>query len=68
MNKRGFLLVDSLVSLFVVSSVCLLCVNIFYLLDKYYDGYSNYLDKDNEFYDDLFSFGLDCTVCVVSDE
>lgn len=46
MNK-GFLLLDSLVVVFVVSSMCVLCLCLFNLIEAYSDGYCNYQESSN---------------------
>lgn len=64
MKNRGFLLIDSLITVVIVSAMSLLCISIFTSLDKYEEGYENYKNENsnqiNEIYDEL---GV-CEKCV----
>lgn len=46
MNK-GFLLLDSLVTVFVVSAICVLCLSLFKAIDNYEQGYISYQEISN---------------------
>lgn len=68
MNNKGFLLLDSLVNVLVVSLLCLLCFSIYKAVDNYESGYLNYIEKSNEDYDYFYnSLGI-CEKCIVEEE
>lgn len=65
MIKKGFLLVDSLVSVLIVCSLSLLCFSIYKSITKQEEVYANYIEKDNSFYISLYS-NLDyCEACTI---
>ena len=67
MNNKGFLLVDSLVSIFIVSNICLLCMSIFEVIDKYEEGYLEYIDKSNIRLETIMSQTFYCEGCYIDD-
>lgn len=67
MNNKGFLLVDSLVSIFIVSNICLLCMSIFEIIDKYEEGYLEYIDKSNIRLETIMSQTIYCEGCYIDD-
>lgn len=68
MNKKGFLLLDSLINVLVVSSLCLLCFSVYKSVCYYKDGYESYLNESNEQYDLLFSNLKECEKCKIIKE
>lgn len=65
MIKKGFLLVDALVSVFIVCSLSILCFSIYESITKQEEVYADYVLKDNHFYFDLYS-NLDyCEACTI---
>lgn len=67
MNKKGFLLIDSLLTVFIVSSICLLCFSIYKLIGKYEEGYMNYQSISNDEYENIFNNLPICEVCIVDE-
>lgn len=67
MNKKGFLLVDALINIIIVSSVALLSIAIFKQLDNYYIAFEEYINSSNEQYDYLFLRNSECDACQVTD-
>lgn len=47
LNKKGFLLIDSLVTVFVTSLVCVTCYSIFHSIERYEEGYTQYQTRSN---------------------
>ena len=68
MNKKGFLLVDSLITIFIVSVMALLCIAIFESIDNYKKGYQDYKEETNERLNNLYnSLGV-CERCVIEED
>lgn len=67
MNNKGFLLVDALVNIIIVTSLSLLCIAMFKQFDNYYDGFENYIEKSNEEYEYLFMRINGCDTCRIKD-
>ncbi len=67
MNNKGFLLVDALVNIIIVTSLSLLCLVLFKQFDNYYNGYQKYIDINNEKYDYLFIRNSECEACQIRD-
>lgn len=67
MNNKGFLLVDALVNVIIVTSIAILCIAMFKQFDNYYDGYKNYIDESNEKYEYLFIRNSECETCQIRD-
>ena len=68
LNKKGFLLVDSLINVVIVSSLCLLCFVSYKAIDNYYKGYDNYIEESNNRYTYIFNSIGECQRCVVTKE
>lgn len=68
MNKRGFLLVDSLINVFIVCCLSLLCFAIYKAYNSYTSGYENYQEEMSIFYEDTYnSLGV-CEKCIIQEE
>lgn len=67
MNKKGFLLVDALVNIIIISSVALICIAMFKQFANYYDGFDEYISNSNEQYDYLFLKNSECDACQIKD-
>ena len=61
--NRGFLLVDSLLSVFIVASACMLCFSIYRLIDRHSQGYEQYQRSTNEAYERILNSLPDCEAC-----
>ncbi|MBQ6477955.1 MAG: hypothetical protein IJI44_01170 [Erysipelotrichaceae bacterium] len=61
--NRGFLLVDSLLSVFIVASICLFCFSIYQAIDKYAQGYKQFQKRTNETYEHILNQLPDCEAC-----
>lgn len=68
MNKKGFLLVDSLITVIVVSISCYLCMYTYKLIDNYEKGYLNYKERINESYFEIFNNLGKCEKCEIEQE
>lgn len=67
MNNKGFLLLDSIVSIFIVMNICLLCMSIYKVIDKYEDGLINYQNKSNIRLERIMSQAYYCEGCYIKD-
>lgn len=67
MNNKGFLLIDSLICIFVVSQVCILCINIYKLVNNYDDLLIEYQERSNEKYEYLYHHLGVCIKCQTED-
>lgn len=68
MNNKGFLLLDSLVNILIVSLLCVLCFAIYKAVDNYDEGYLNYLNNSNQDYEYLYNNLGECEKCIVVEE
>ena len=66
--SKGFLLVDSLITIFISALVCSLCYSIYMLNDKYVQGYKDYQEKSNERLQEILVSLNECETCEVIDE
>lgn len=68
MNKNGFLLVDSLITVAIVSIMSLLCIQIYKATINYEEGYRKYKEEINELYDELYYNLGECEKCIELEE
>lgn len=68
MNKKGFLLVDSLITIFIVSTMALLCIAIFESINNYKEGYQNYKEETNERLNNLYNSLGACERCIIEED
>ncbi len=66
-SSEGFFLVDSLLAVFILSAVCILCFSIFNLIGRYERGYQNYQERSNLHYEQILPQLNHCEGCL-SDE
>lgn len=68
MNKKGVLLLDSLISLIVVSCLAILSLCIFTSINNYSDGYDNYQKRISEKYENIYANLAVCEKCQIEEE
>lgn len=61
--SKGFLLIDSLLSVFIVVSICMLCFSIYQIINKYSYGYEQYRMTSNETYEHILNSLPGCEAC-----
>jgi len=66
-SNKGFFLIDALLSVFIVSCICILCFTIFNIINKYEEGYINYQIKSNYYYENLFNNLKECEACNIDE-
>lgn len=67
MNNKGFVLLDSLVCVIIVSAVCSLCFSLFSILNIYHDGYLNYVENSNNDIVYYFNNLYECEGCLIDE-
>ena len=68
MNKKGFLLIDSLVNIIIVSILCTLCLMSYQNVSSYYDGYDLYKEETNSRYEEIYSKLGVCEKCIIEED
>lgn len=68
MNKKGILLLDSLISLIVVSCLAILSLCLFTSINNYSNGYDDYQVRICEKYEDIYSNLAVCEKCQIEEE
>ena len=68
MKNKGFLLVDSLISILVVSSIAIVCVSVYSSLVNYENGYLLYKDETNSRLEAIYSEMGECEKCVIEED
>ncbi len=64
---RGFILLDSLMTVFIVSCICILCFSVYQSIENYIEGYRMYQDMSNQRYEDIYLSFNDCEVCITDE-
>ena len=67
MNKRGFLLIDSIINVFIVSLMCALCLGIYQAIVTYENGYISYQTNSNERLITIFNMICECEACIIDE-
>lgn len=67
MNKKGFLLVDAIINVLIVSIVSSLCLYMYIAINKADDGYVNYLENENDNYERIFNSLSECEACLIDE-
>ena len=67
MNNKGFLLIDSLICIFVVVSVGLLSISLYQMINKNEIIYEEYNKQSNEEYEILFNNLKECKCQIIED-
>ena len=65
--NKGFLLIDSLLSVFIVSLICTLCFSIYKVIDSYAKGYERYQETSNESYERILRQLYECEACTADE-
>ncbi|MBR2577920.1 MAG: hypothetical protein IKE38_03215 [Erysipelotrichaceae bacterium] len=65
MNKEGFMLLDAMLSIAIVSVLALMCFSIYRVIDNDERVMEEYYQKNNESYELLFGSLGDCAPCVL---
>ena len=63
----GYILLDSLLSIFLVITMCCLCLSIYKSIDDYERGYLNYQQNSNERLQDILYSTYYCEACEIDE-
>ena len=66
-TSKGFLLLDSLINVFIVSCLVTLCYTTYNLMVKYEQGYRQYESNETDRYERIFNELDECEVCEVDE-
>ena len=67
LNKKGFLLLDSLITVFITSLVCITCYSIYHLIISYDDGYLKYQERSNNELEYIYNNTYECEACIIDE-
>lgn len=68
MNKKAFLLVDSLACLLIVVGITSICFFTYNQVEKHDEVYKMYYEKTSEKYKDFYRSLPECVKCVIETE
>lgn len=66
-NKKGFLLIDSLITVFITSLVCVACYSIYHSIINYKEGYVDYQSRSNNNLEYIFTNMWECEACEIDE-
>ena len=66
-SDKGYIMIDALLSVFIVVCMCGLCFSIFKAIDNYEQGYINYLDRSQSDIENILMNLEYCQVCVLDE-
>lgn len=66
-TSKGFLLLDSLINVFIVTCLVTLCYTTYNLMMKYEDGYVQYEANALDRYESIFNSLDECEVCDIDE-
>ena len=67
LSNEGFFLLDALLSVFILSCLCILCFTIYGLMERYEEGYQNYQYRSNSRYEEIIGTLNECERCSVDE-
>lgn len=67
MSKKGFLLIDSLITVFITSLVCVACYTIFNSITNYEEGYLEYQNRSNSNLEYIYANMWECEACYIDE-
>ena len=67
MNRKGFLLVDSLICIFILLAFSSLVLSIYTIIDKNTDSYERYNQRMNDRLDNIYMHDVSCEGCILDD-
>lgn len=68
MKSRGFLLLDSLITIFIVSSMALLCISVYKSVINYKEGYKLYKEETNNKIAAIYDSLGECERCEIEED
>ena len=68
MNRKGFLLVDSLISVVITVCLSLLCACLFKAIDNFNEGYDLYQEEMANEYENIYEYLGECEKCQIEED
>lgn len=68
MNKKGFLLIDSLIAVFIVCIVAVLCLSVFKSINNFDEGYISYKVEINDELLLIYANLGECEKCLIEED
>ena len=65
--SRGFVLIDSLVAVFLITLICTMCFSIYRSQERYLEGYERYRQASDLHYEEIFRSLNECTGCATDE-
>lgn len=66
-TNKGFILLDALLAVFILTYICLICFSIFKSIDTYNSSYMKYQENSNEHYERIFNSIPICEPCIIDE-
>ena len=66
-SNKGFLLIDSVLSVFIVVCMCAMCMTIYQVVLRYEEGVAAYRERTNESLIQLFQSLPHCEACMTDE-
>ena len=63
LNRKGFLLIDSLICVMITSLLCVSCYSIYKAIDNYENAYIEYQTRSNNDLEDIYNSLKECETC-----
>ena len=67
MNKKAFLLSDSLITITILLAMTSLIFTLYTIINNQEQGYKNYIDRTNTKLDNIFSINNICEACILNE-
>ena len=67
MNKKAFLLSDSLITITILLAMTSLIFMLYTIINNQEIGYKNYIDRTNTKLDNIFSINNICEACILNE-
>ena len=66
-SKKGFLLIDSLITVFVTSLLCVMCYAMYQNIVNYDEGYMEYQERSNSNLEYIYNNLFYCEECEIDE-
>lgn len=66
-SNKGFIMVDALLCVFIVICMCGLCFSIYKAIDRYEQGYIDYLSRSQSDIEDILIYLPYCEACAIDE-
>ena len=66
-HSKGFVLIDSLVAVFLITCICSICFSLYRSQERYREGYERYRKLSDLHYEEIYCSLEECTGCSLSE-